>query len=227
MCSSVHSQPKLVQRKMNKASAEDNQILSSSTENEDRSSFSAAGDDFDLKAYYGALRDFYAVLQPLLGDRFMDDLPRTLVCVLSGRQDCGQVAELTKAVSQDLLKPLLPLVSSLRSPTCRSPPNTHGEPQGPLKAHIRPRESTGTVLTGLQGSLLNTLSGLPLSGSLMSVASGFVDTTVTYVLKSLAMLLQTPMDYLRIALQFGIRIPSLDQTETCEQGKTLFLKCAV
>lgn len=56
----------------------------------------------------------------------------------------------------------------------------------------------------------------------MSAVSGLVDGTVTYVLEFMATLLQVPLDYVKIALQFGIRVPSLDETEACEQGKTLF-----
>ncbi|KAF3686503.1 CTD small phosphatase-like protein 2 [Channa argus] len=46
----------------------------------------------------------------------------------------------------------------------------------------------------------------------------FFSTTVAYISEILATFLQIPMDYIKIALQFGIRIPSLDGQETCEEG---------
>lgn len=228
----VYSQPKLIQRKTDQTPEEAseleedirrviNQIHSLSGENESTRSFTSAREGFHLNAYYSALSNLYMVFQPLLRERFIDDLPRTLVCILSGRQDCGLEAELTKTVSLDLVKPLLALVSSLRSQTC-TPLNTRGESNNPLRAYLRMGESTTAALNGFQHSLVKILSGLPLSGSLMSVVSGLVDATATYVLEFMAMLLQVPMDYIKIALQFGITVPSLDEKETCEQGKTLF-----
>lgn len=175
-----------------------------------------------MSAYHRTLSNLYTLFQPLLREKYIDDLPRTLVCVLSGRQDCGLEAELTKTVSLDLVKPLLAFVSSLRSQTC-TPPNTHRESNNPLlSAYLRMGESTTAALNSFQHSLMNTLSSFPLSGNVMSAVSGLVDATVTNVLKFMAMLLQVPMDYIKIALQFGVRIPSLDEKETCEQGKPLF-----
>lgn len=184
------------------------------SENEDARTF--AGEGFDLNAYYSDLGN---VLQQLLTKRFINDLPRTLVCLLAGKQDCGLEAELTKAVSLDLMKPLLGLVSSLRSQTC-APLNMHEESNDLLRVYLRIGESTVASLNGFQRSLIKTLSSLPLPGNLLSSVSSLVDITMTYVLKFTAMLLQVPMDYIKIALQFGIRIPSLDNTETCQQGKT-------
>lgn len=182
-------------------------------------SFSPSGDGFDLNAYYGALSNVYAVFQPLLRERFIDDLPKTLVCILSGRQDCGLQAELTKTVSLELGKPLLSYVSSLRSQTC-TPLSSNGESNSFMRAYIRMGESTSAALNGFQQTLINILSSLPLSGNLMNAVSGMVDAAVTYVSQFMATLLHIPMDYIKIALQFGIRVPSLDGKETCEQGTT-------
>lgn len=228
----MYSQPKLIQRKSAQSpgeasTLEDNiqrvihQIHSLSGGNEGARSFSSTGEGSGLNAYLSSLGNLYMVFQPLLRGRFIDDLPRTLVCLLSGRQDCGLEAELTKTVSLDLVKPLLAFASSLRSQSC-TPLNTQGGSDHLVRANLRMEESTTAVLDGLQSSLTNIMSSFPLSGNLMSAVSGLVDGTVTYVLEFMATLLQVPLDYVKIALQFGIRVPSLDETEACEQGKTLF-----
>lgn len=225
----VCSQPELIQRKADQAPEEAtkleediqeviNKIHSLSSENKNTRRFTSAAESFDLNTYYSTLSNLYTLAQSLLREKYIDNLPRTLVCILSGRQDCGPEAELTKTVSLDLLKPLLAFVSSLRSHTCTQRQSNNLL----LTAYLRMGESTTAAFSSFQHSLMNTLSSFPLSGSLMGALSGLVDATVTNVLKFLAMLLQGPIDYMKIALQFGIRIPSLDEKETCEQGKTLF-----
>ncbi|KAK5935367.1 hypothetical protein CgunFtcFv8_020735 [Champsocephalus gunnari] len=226
----VFSQPKLIQRQSGQTPDEDtkleedirkviNQIHSLSSENENARSLevSLMGKGFDLNAYYGALSNLLSVFQPLLGEQFMDDLPKMLVCLLSGKKDCGLQAELTKTVTLELRKPLLTFVSSLRSQTC-SPLSSDGESNSFMGAYIRMGETTKATLNGFQQTFINILSSVPLSGNLISSVSGLVDAAVTYFSKSMAALLQIPMDYIKIALQFGIRIPSLDGTEVCEQG---------
>lgn len=223
----VHSQPKLILRKSDQAADEKlekdiqrviSQIHSLSGGNENSRSATSTAEAFNLNVYYSTLSNLYAVLQPLLRDRFIDDLPRTVVCLLSGRRDCGLEAELTKTVSLDLVQPLLAFVSSLRSQSCA--PQTAGSF---LKAYVRTGESATAEPDGFQHSLTNILSNFPPSGKLMDAVSSLVDSAVKYALEFAAMLLQVPMDYIRIALQFGIRIPSLDEEETCEQGMPLFL----
>ncbi|XP_078018890.1 uncharacterized protein LOC144458923 [Epinephelus lanceolatus] len=229
----VYSQPKLIQRQSNQTPDEAtklqediqkviNQIHSLSGKNENTRSFSASstGGGFDLNAYYSALSNLYGIFQPLLRERFVDDLPKMLVCILSGRQDCGLEAELTKTVSLELGRPLLTFVSSLGSQTCTQP-RSDAESNGFLRTYIRMGESMAAVLDGFQQTFINVVSSFPLSGNLMNAVSGLVDAAVTYVSKFMATFLQIPLDYIKIALQFGIRIPSLDGRETCEQGKTL------
>lgn len=230
----VYSQSKLIQRKTDQTPDEAtkleediqkviNQIHSLSGGHESKRSFSVSSTEegFDLNAYYSAMSNLYAVFQPLLRERFIDDLPRTIVCIMSGRQDCGLEAELTKTVSLELGKPLLTFLSSLRSQTC-TPLNKDKESNSFLRTYLRVGESTTAALNGFQQTFINILLSLPLSGNLMSAVSSLVDGVVTYVSKFMATLLQVPMDYIKIALQFGIRIPSLDEKETCEQGETLF-----
>ena len=194
------------------------QIQSLSNDNEQTRSFTAAEDSFSLDAYYSVLSHLYAVFQPLLRDRITDDLPRILVCIMSGRQDCGLEAELTKAVTLKLGRPLLALVSSLRSQSC-SPLSRSSRSSSFSRAYLRMGESVATAFTGFQQTLITVLSP-PLAGSFLGAASGFVDAAVTNVLKLMAALLQGPMDFINIALQFGISLPSFDRDETCPQGKT-------
>lgn len=225
----MYSQPKLIHRKSAQSPGEAtkldediqrviHQIHSLSGENEGARSSSSTGEGSGLNEYLSSLGNLYMVFQPLLRGKFIDDLPKTLVCLLSGRQDCGLEAELTKTVSLDLVKPLLAFASSLRSQSCM-PLNTQGGSDHLMRANLRMGGSTTAVLDGLQSSLTNIMSSFPLSGNLISAVSGLLDGTVTYVLEFMATLLQVPLDYVKIALQFGIRIPSLDDTEVCEQGK--------
>lgn len=201
-----------------------NQIHTLSGQNENTRSFtiSATADGSSVEGYFSVLTNLFTLFQPLLRERFMDDFPRNVVCLLSGRQDCGLEAELTKAVSVELVKPLLSFVSSVRSQTC--PPLGGEAPStGFFGSFVRSEEATATASSGFQQTLGNILSAVPVSGNLMDAIRSFVDLAVTYSSNFIATLLQAPMDYINIALQFGLRIPSLDGKDTCEEGKTLFL----
>lgn len=220
----VDSQPKVIDRSSNQTPDEFSkmeedihrvidQIHSLSDEN--TRSFRAG---FNLNAYYDVLLNLYSIFQPLLKENFLDDLPKILICILSEREDCGLEGELTKTVSVELAKPLLTFLTSLRSQTCSSL-KADGESNSFFRTFLRMGDST--VLSDFQQTFINILSGFSLSKNLMSVFGGLVDTAVTYILKFVALFLQVPMDYIRIALQFGIKVPLLDAKETCEQGKTL------
>lgn len=180
-------------------------------------SVSAPAESPDLNEYSSSLSGFYRAFQTLLTERFLRELPRTAVCILSGRPDCGPEADLTKAMTLDLIKPLLGFVSTVRSQTCALGPGG-AETAG---ASLRVGGSTSGALPSLQQSILTTLSSLPPHGSLLGTLRGLVDATMTYALKFVGTLLQVPVDYVKLALQFGIRTPSLDDTGTCEQGKTV------
>lgn len=232
------SQPKLIQR-VTDGTPDDvtklkegihkviNQIhsLSNDKGNTHTTSVSSTEEGADLEGYFGVLGNLYVVFKPLLRQKFFDDLPKILVCILSGRQDCGLEAELTKTVSLELGRPLLAFMSSLRSQTCtQQDDGSDAESNSFLRAYFRMGESTATTLNGFQQAFLNILSSLPLTGKLMTTLSDMVDDAVKYISTFMATLLQVPMDYIRIALQFGIKIPSLKGKETCEQGKQ-FLMC--
>ncbi|XP_060923638.1 uncharacterized protein strc1 [Limanda limanda] len=194
-----------------------NQIHSLSNDHEQMRTFTAGEDSLPLDAYYSVLSNLYALFQPLVRDRFTDDLPRILVCIMSGRQDCGLEADLTKAVTLELGRPLLAFVSSLRSQTC-SPLSGDTQSSSFSRAYVQMGESVTTAFTGFQQTIINILSSAPLFGNFMGAASSLVDSALKNVLKLMATLLQEPMDYINIALQFGISIPSLDSEETCPQG---------
>ncbi|KAK2853964.1 hypothetical protein Q5P01_006625 [Channa striata] len=224
----VYSQPELIERNADLTPAEAaeleedikeviNQIHSLSSQNENARAFTffSTADSFSINGYFSVLNSLYTIFQPLLKERFISDLPKTLVCLLSGRQDCGLEAELTKTVSLELGKPLLTFVSSLRSQTCTAP--SSDAQSDSFAYYLRMGRSTSTF-DGLQQTLINIFSSIPLSGNLINAVSSLVDSTVMYVSEFLATFFQIPMDYIKIALQFGVRIPSLDGQEICEEG---------
>nr|XP_061811298.1 stereocilin-like [Nerophis lumbriciformis] len=183
---------------------------------ENKTSHSIDTSSTNMNSSFGVLTDVYSVFQSLLREGFIDDLPKTLVCILSERHDCGEDAELTKTVSRELGNPLLMLLSSLRSKTCA--PLNDGEHSSFVNAHLRAGESAATTLINFQQTILNILERLPLSATFVNAASGVVDAAISYISNIMATLIKVPMDFVKIALQFGIRIPSLNNKETCEQG---------
>lgn len=220
-------QPKLMQRTTNQTPGEGTKLEEDiqkvidqihSLSNGDTRSFSSSTTraGFDLNTYYGALMNLYNIFQPLLRENFLDDLPKITICILSGRQDCGLEAELTKTVSLELAKPLLTFLTTLRSQTCSSL-TTDEESGSFFRTYLRMGDSA--ALSGFQETFINILSSLSLSKNLINVLGGLIDATVTYTLRFVALFIQVPMDYTRIALQFGIKVPVLDEKETCQQGK--------
>ncbi|XP_077442523.1 uncharacterized protein strc1 [Stigmatopora argus] len=169
----------------------------------------------NVKTSSGVLTDVYSVFQPLLREGFIGDLPKTLICILSEKHDCGEDAELTKTVSQELVKPLLMLIS-MRSQTC-VPPND-GDHSSFVNAHLRVGESAASIMTNFQQTLLNIFERLPLFVTFVNALGSVLDAAISYISNIVATLLKVPMDYVKIALQFGIRIPSLNGKESCEQG---------
>ncbi|XP_071257607.1 stereocilin [Salvelinus alpinus] len=174
----------------------------------------------DLSAYYGVLGKVFAMYRPLIEDGFIENLPKTFVCILSGRMDCGLEAELTKTVSLELGKPLLSLLSSFKSQTCTRS-STSSEPSLFQRSYLRVDDSTVEQFSAFQ-EIMTALSRLSLSDKVMSAWTGLIDMTfpaiVTHGSEFILTFLQTPMDYVKIALQFGIAMPALDQNEQCQQG---------
>lgn len=189
------------------------QIQSLSGRGEKTRSFTAspAGEAFFIDTYYGTLSNLVALVQQLQKDGFMDNLPKTLVCILSGQQDCGVEGELTQTVAADLVQPLLAFLASLKTQTCV-----------PVNKNYRGLlDSMATAFDGFQETLIKILSSIPGSGNLMSTLSYIADAALANVSTLMASLLQVPVDYIKIALQFAIRVPTFnEETETCEEGKT-------
>ncbi|XP_072320724.1 uncharacterized protein strc1 [Eucyclogobius newberryi] len=171
----------------------------------------------DLNAYYRVITNLYMLLQPLLREGFMEDLPKTLVCVLSGKQDCGLEAELIKAVSVEMGPAIIAALSSLTSPSC-SPLGKSGESYSFFTTYLRMSDSTKATLTGIQDIFVNILTYFPVSGNLVNAVSSLVDTVVRYTLEVLFSVLEVPVDYIKIALQFGVQVPTLDEQGKCEHG---------
>lgn len=222
----MHPQPRLIQRKVEQRPEEGfrleedvhnvlHQVRSWSADEDARS---VPTDRPGLDQYSSSLSSIHTVFQTLLTERFLEELPGTAVCLLSGRQDCGPEANLAKAVSLDLIKPLLRFMSTVRSQTCAPGP---GDAESARATH-RTGESTSGTFLSFQQWLTDALSSLTSSGNLLATLSGLIDTTMTHSLKVLATLLQVPLDYVKLVLQFGIRTPSLDGKETCEQGNNAF-----
>ncbi|XP_055010297.1 uncharacterized protein LOC129409154 [Boleophthalmus pectinirostris] len=172
----------------------------------------------DLNAYYSVMSNLYVLLQPLMREGFIEDLPKMLVCVLSGKQDCGLEAELIRAVSVEMGPTVIAAVASLTSPTCPTDFGTNGDAYSFFRAYFQMSDSTLATLVGIQDIFLNILTYLPVSGNLVDAVSGLVDTLTKYILEVLFSVLEVPVEYIKIALQFGIRVPTLDNQGKCEHG---------
>lgn len=229
----VYSQPEVIQRrtgqtpdKVTKLEEDIRKVIdelhSLSAETESTRSFSSTGVGLDLDAYYNTLSHLYDVFQPLLREKLINDLPKNLVCILSERPNCGLEAELTKTVGLELGRPLLVYASSVKSQTC-SIPNGDSESNSFARAYVKMGESATEALTGFRQMFLNILKSLPLSGNLINNVSNLLDAIVIYFSKIMATYLQVPMDYFKLALQFGIKLPSLDEREKCDQGKHIII----
>ncbi len=87
-------------------------------------------------------------------------------------------------------------------------------------------DSTMAQLSSIQEKLTNVLSSdLPfylLSDNFLAVWNNFMDMAIPPVMSFISdftmSALQTPVDFLNLGLQFGIEIPTLDQSEKCQQG---------
>lgn len=174
----------------------------------------------DLNAYYSILNNLSSLIKPLVAGGYVDNLPQTLVCILSERQDCGLHAELTKSVSAGLGQPLLSLLSSSRSQTCTPPTTGGGTTSSSLWTYLSGWEMLTPLFSSFQQNFLNILENLSLTEEQADFVNGLMDSFVTYLLKVVASILDGPIDYVNIALQFGIKVPSLDQNDNCAQGKT-------
>ncbi|KAJ7986014.1 hypothetical protein DPEC_G00346430 [Dallia pectoralis] len=169
----------------------------------------------DQKAYFAVLSSALTMYGPLAQNGLFENLPKAFVCLMSGRTDCGLDAELTKAASLDLAKPLQSLISSVQPQTCTR--SGASSDSSFLRSYLRFEASTLDQFSAFQEMIMAALSD-----NFLFASTGVVDTILLTVVKYgtelVATYLQTPSDYLKIALQFGIPIPSLDQNGQCQQG---------
>ncbi|XP_014887214.1 stereocilin [Poecilia latipinna] len=224
----VRSQARLAARQTNVTPAENSkleediqkvikEIHSLSAGNTRNFAIPLSEEPLNLNMYYSILSNLNSLFQPLMNEGFFDDLPKILVCLLSERQDCGLMAELTKAVSLEMAQPLLMFFSSLKSQTC-TPLTTEGETRSFFGTYLNIGDTVTAAFSGFQQMFINMLSNLTLSENLTKILSSLLDSLATNVLHFTALFLETPLDYVRIALEFGIEVPSPDEQDTCKQG---------
>lgn len=171
-------------------------------------------DSTNLDTYLTIFNSLFSIYQPKLIDSFTETLPQALICVLADRQHCGWQADLTSIVSSALNEQVLSMISSVKTEACMSTSN------------LRMADSTMAQLSSIQEKLTNVLSSdLPfylLSDNFLAVWNNFMDMAIPPVMSFISdftmSALQTPVDFLNLGLQFGIEIPTLDQSEKCQQG---------
>ncbi|KAK5608874.1 hypothetical protein CRENBAI_019050 [Crenichthys baileyi] len=224
----VCSEPTLVATQSNEIPSEDSKLQEEIQNVIDKIHSLSAGDTrgfavppteepLNLNMYFSILSNLNSLFQPLMREGFFDDLPKILVCLLLERQDCGLEAELTKTVSLEIGQPLLMFFSSIKSQTC-TPMTTNEEASSFFGTYLKIESMVTAAFNGFQQMFINMLSNLTLSDNLTNVLRSLLDSVSANVLRFIVMLLQIPMDYVRIALEFGIQVPSLAEQDTCMQG---------
>ncbi|KAJ8247821.1 hypothetical protein GJAV_G00250900 [Gymnothorax javanicus] len=177
-----------------------------------------------ILAYQNVLNTLFAVYRPLLTRRFMDNLPRAVVCLLTGRGDCGLEGDIAKSIFTQLDQPIRSVLTSVKGLTCQnlSPDSRSFRATNFLHAWFD--ETTLGRIAAIQDLLLSSVVHLPqhYSKYFLTAWSVFSDATlpplVNYISDFMVKILETPIDYFQIGLQFGIEIPVLDQNEQCHQG---------
>ncbi|XP_061102953.1 uncharacterized protein strc1 [Conger conger] len=177
-----------------------------------------------MSVYYNVLNTLYAVYRPLLTRKFLDELPKAVVCILTGRDDCGLEAELTKSISSQIDKPLRSLVTSVNALRCQNlMPNSRSS-QATNFLNLWLDESMLARVGAVQDWLLSTVVYLPqyfseyLGAAWNVISDVTLPPVVKYISDFMVKILKTPIDYVKIALQVGIEIPVLNQSEQCQQG---------
>lgn len=171
-------------------------------------------DSTNINTYLTVFSSLFTLYQPMLIDSFIETLPQALICVLADKQHCGWQADITSTVSSALNEQILSVISSVKAQACSA------------TSSLRMQDSTTAQSNSLQEMLMNLLSSdLPLqllSDSFLAFWNSFMDMAIPPVMSLMSdfMLnaLQTPVDFLNLGLQIGIKIPNLDQSKTCQQG---------
>ncbi|XP_067297525.1 uncharacterized protein strc1 [Pseudorasbora parva] len=167
-------------------------------------------DSTNLDTYFTIFNNLFTIYQPMLIDSFIETLPQALICILADRQNCGWQADLAGTVSSAFNEQILSVISSVKAQACMSTSN------------LRMADSTMAQFSSIQEMLTNILSSdLPLylhSDNFLALWNSFIDMTIPPVMSFMLSALQTPVDFLKLGLQFGIDVPTLDQSEKCQQG---------
>lgn len=162
----------------------------------------------NLDLYLAIFNSLYSVYQPVLVDSFIETLPQALICVLADRQNCGWQADLASTVSFAMNGQKLALISSVKAQVCTPTSNLR---MMDLMAQLT---SLQEMLTNALSSDFNLLSDTFIAfwNSLMNMAIPPVMSIMSDIMLNV---LQTPLDFLQLGLQFGIEIP---KSENCQQG---------
>lgn len=178
----------------------------------------------DLSVYYSALNGLLAFYGGFLTKDFLDELPKTLVCILSGGEDCGVEAESTKSFMAQMGTHVRSLLS-LKSHTCLSSSSSdRNSYTSAFQSVFQIGASAMTQLVSIQEFFMSSLVYMPkyLSEYLVAGWRVFTDLTfpplVKYLSGVVVKYVQTPIDYVKIGLQFFIKIPVLNQSGQCYQG---------
>ncbi|TRZ00957.1 hypothetical protein DNTS_009708 [Danionella cerebrum] len=171
-------------------------------------------DSTNLDTYLTIFSSLFTVYQPVLIESFLEALPEALVCVLAERPQCGWQADLTSSLSAALSEQTLSLISSVKTQACTA------------TSSLRSLDSTTAPLNSFQDMLTKVFSSdLPLHllsenflGFWKSVVNFAIPPVMTLLSEFMLNVLQTPVDFLQLGLQFAIKIPTLNQNENCQQG---------
>ncbi|KAK3510278.1 hypothetical protein QTP70_032702, partial [Hemibagrus guttatus] len=160
----------------------------------------------DLNSYLNLLR-FYHTSQPVLMDGFF----QSLVCLLANGTQCGWQADLTAAMVSKSRGPLMSFLTSVKSQMC------------PLNTFQRSGDPTGaqSQLSALH-EMLSAIFSLQLSENFWTAWNVFFDLSLSPLISDISCLLidilQLLVELVTIGLQFGIKAPTLNQTQHCPQG---------
>ncbi|KAJ8417647.1 hypothetical protein AAFF_G00224900 [Aldrovandia affinis] len=158
----------------------------------------AAPIDAGMSSYYKALNTLYDVYRPLLTTKFMEELPQAVVCILTGKEDCGLEADLTKGIYKQIDEPLRSIFASVHGLTCQKPQTGSRTVQATSIFNDSPwlDESTLEQIAAIQDLLLATLVHLPQSYSeyLVSAWNVFRDATLPPVVKYFSDLMEGVAD---------------------------------
>lgn len=174
-----------------------------------------AVDSTNQDVYLAVFNSLYSIYQPMLVSSFIDTLPQALTCILADQQHCGWQGDIASTVSSALNEQLLSVISSLKAQACTP------------AFSLRMADSTTAQLTSVEEMLASALSSdLPnylLSDNFIAFWNSLMNMTIPPVMSLMSDIMpsvfQTPVNFLQLGLQFGVKIPT---SENCQQCTYLF-----